>query len=609
MTNDVVLSAALRSNLLSLQNTQSQISTHQGRLSTGKKVNSALDNPQSFFAAQALSNRASDLSNLLDSIGQSIQVINAANNGVTALTTLINQASSIASQAQDALSGASTTAKVTGNVALAANTDLTSLAGLTTGAAAGAGDRITFQITDPTSQEADGSVNYALTTGGANTAASQQNTAVDPSTGNPGANFITIATGDTSADLVNKINDLNNGFTSPVIKASLDSSGHLSIEAVNGGTLQATFLSGNATPADAANLGFAAALGFGGTAKLDKQGTGTDDGATNFVEFTQTAGNSLGSGKLYYNNGTSDVTALASTKLQDLLSSNGTALTSFTDQKDSLKLTVGGKQSGELLDTSAGGLASQTIQSLVDNINQDATIGGLVSASFDATAGKIVLTPKNATATDVQFDFSTIAAGGATDTLNLGFGTNALLPGAASSFATEDIRFGAAAGNLANLQNQYNTTLSQVDALVKDTGYAGTNLLNGNDLTTFFNETRTSSLTTAGVDFTAKGLGLNAANFQSSSAVTSALDEANNALSTVRNFGSSLAGNLTIIQARQTFTTSLINTLQTGSDNLTNADQNQEGADLLALQTRQSLGITALSLASQSQQAVLRLFG
>src|SRR4051812_215738 len=118
MTNDVVLSAALRNNLLSLQNTQNQIDTHQQRLATGKKVNSALDNPQSFFAAQSLTNRANDLSNLLDSIGQSIQVINAANNGVTALSTLINQAQSLANTAQSTLAGASTQATVSGTVNL-----------------------------------------------------------------------------------------------------------------------------------------------------------------------------------------------------------------------------------------------------------------------------------------------------------------------------------------------------------------------------------------------------------------------------------------------------------------------------------------------------------
>src|SRR3982750_4328119 len=114
MSNDVVLSAALRNNLLSLQNTQKQIDVHQSRLATAKKVNSALDSPQAFFAAQSLTNRANDLSNLLDSIGQSIQVIQAANNGVTALTTLVNQAQSLANTAQSTLAGASTTAKTTG---------------------------------------------------------------------------------------------------------------------------------------------------------------------------------------------------------------------------------------------------------------------------------------------------------------------------------------------------------------------------------------------------------------------------------------------------------------------------------------------------------------
>ena len=100
MTSDVVLTAALRNNLLSLQNTQNSIDTTQFRLATGRKVTSALDGPQSFFAAQTLNNRASDLTRLLDGIGQSIQVIRAADNGVTALTTLVEQADSLAANAK-----------------------------------------------------------------------------------------------------------------------------------------------------------------------------------------------------------------------------------------------------------------------------------------------------------------------------------------------------------------------------------------------------------------------------------------------------------------------------------------------------------------------------
>ena len=141
-----------------------------------------------------------------------------------------------------------------------------------------------------------------------------------------------------------------------------------------------------------------------------------------------------------------------------------------------------------------------------------------------------------------------------------------------------------------------------------DTGYQGTNLLNGDNLLTTFNENRTSTLTTAGVTFNSGGLGLQTANFGNTTNVSNALTQTNTALNNLRNFGSGLASDLSVIQTRQTFTNSLITTLNEGAGNLVNADQNEEGATLLALQTRQSLGVTALSLASQSNQSILRLF-
>ena len=113
---------------------------------------------------------------------------------------------------------------------------------------------------------------------------------------------------------------------------------------------------------------------------------------------------------------------------------------------------------------------------------------------------------------------------------------------------------------------------------------------------------------TEGVTFTADGLGLSEANFSRQDAVDGALAEVRSALEAVRAFGSTLANDLSIIQTRQDFTTNLVNTLQEGSDKLVVADQNEEGTKLLALQTRQQLGVTSLSLASQSQQSILRLF-
>ena len=98
---DISLTASMRSNLLSLQQTQSLMDTTQERLSTGKKVNSAIDNPSSYYAAQSLTNRASDLSALLDSMGQAIQTIQAADEGIKTITEFAEQAKAVANSARD----------------------------------------------------------------------------------------------------------------------------------------------------------------------------------------------------------------------------------------------------------------------------------------------------------------------------------------------------------------------------------------------------------------------------------------------------------------------------------------------------------------------------
>ncbi len=98
---DISLTASMRSNLLSLQNTQSLMDMTQERLSTGKKVNSALDNPNSYYTSQSLTNRASDLSSLLDSMGQGISTIKAANEGIESITEFVQQAKAVANQARD----------------------------------------------------------------------------------------------------------------------------------------------------------------------------------------------------------------------------------------------------------------------------------------------------------------------------------------------------------------------------------------------------------------------------------------------------------------------------------------------------------------------------
>jgi len=165
----------------------------------------------------------------------------------------------------------------------------------------------------------------------------------------------------------------------------------------------------------------------------------------------------------------------------------------------------------------------------------------------------------------------------------------------------------------AGLATQYDAIRSQITQLAADAGFNGINLLdstNSSNLTVTLNENGTSSVTITAVDFSSTGLAINtAANSWAAAAdITAANTDLTAALSTLRSQSQAFGSNLSTVQIRQDFTKAMINTLQTGADSLTLADSNEEGANLLALQTRQQLSTTALSLASQASQAVLRLF-
>src|ERR1700731_3939388 len=131
----IVLSASVRQNLLSLQSTASLLATTQNDLPTGNKVNSALDNPTEFFTAQGLNNRAGDINNLLDGIGNGVQVLQAANTGITSLQSLVDSAKSIANQVLQSPVGYSTKSNVTSAAVTGATA--TSLVGAATTATTG----------------------------------------------------------------------------------------------------------------------------------------------------------------------------------------------------------------------------------------------------------------------------------------------------------------------------------------------------------------------------------------------------------------------------------------------------------------------------------------
>jgi flagellin-like hook-associated protein FlgL len=230
----------------------------------------------------------------------------------------------------------------------------------------------------------------------------------------------------------------------------------------------------------------------------------------------------------------------------------------------------------------------------LDQLNTALAANNL-SASLDS-ANKLVITTTNDAAS------STI---GAVTYTNTGGGTVTFGAVAApvADAASQIIR--------ANLVSQYNNVIQQITTTAQDASFNGINLLNGDDLKLTFNETGKSTLNIKGVTFNAAGLGLASlvagTDFLDNASANKALTLLGSASTALRTQASALGSNLSIVQIRQDFSKNLINVLQTGASNLTLADTNEEAANSQALSTRQSIAVSALALANQSQQSVLQL--
>jgi len=192
---------------------------------------------------------------------------------------------------------------------------------------------------------------------------------------------------------------------------------------------------------------------------------------------------------------------------------------------------------------------------------------------------------------------------------------------AAKSLASSALS-GETTSDINTLMTQYHQVLTQISLIKDDSGYKGINLLSGSTVTNQvkFDELGDSSLTITGFDATATGATLTLMTYTTTNQwvsaggtadkldINSGITRLDNATRALRTQSSKLANNLSIITARQDYTQATINILRDGAAGLTNADMNEEGANMLMLQTRQALGTTSLSLASQSAQSVLRLF-
>ncbi len=259
---------------------------------------------------------------------------------------------------------------------------------------------------------------------------------------------------------------------------------------------------------------------------------------------------------------------------------------------------VGFKSGQTIIVAASGSLAAVTVTlgatETLDQLNTALAPGNL-TASLDST-NHLVFTNNNNDAASSTIGAVTVGSTPGTTTF-----AAAVAPTADA--ASQAIR--------SNLVSQYNNIVTQITTTAQDSSFNGINLLNGDNLKLTFNETGKSTLNITGVTYNAAGLGVNAlvsgTDFLDNTSANKALTALSAASTSLRTEASALGSNLSIVQIRQDFSKNLINVLQTGSSNLTLADTNEEAANSQALSTRQSIAVSALALANQSQQSVLQL--
>ena len=267
----------------------------------------------------------------------------------------------------------------------------------------------------------------------------------------------------------------------------------------------------------------------------------------------------------------------------------------FATSSGSLVVTIGS--------TFATGSGTATVSSL-DQLNSVLASNNVqVNASVSATADTLTFTSTNDAASQTITKTGTAPTGEGVDISGTTTATVGTVNAAVADAASQAIRSG--------LVSQYNGIISQITTTAQDSSFNGINLLNGDSLKLTFNETGKSSLSVTGVTFDAAGLGLGSltsgTDFLDSTSANNVISALGTASTSLRTEASALGSNLSIVQIRQDFSKSLISVLQTGSSNLTLADTNEEAANSQALSTRQSIAVSALALANQSQQSVLQL--
>ncbi|SNS78310.1 MULTISPECIES: flagellin [unclassified Azospirillum] len=619
-SSDVNLTSNMRSNLLLLQKTQEQVSSIQNKLATGNKVNSALDGPNAFFAAKSLTTRAADLTSLKSQMGQSISTIQAGDKGISAIDKLIDQAKGLTTSAYSSLGNDAASIATRKSLAQQFNAikdQIDKVAGDSGYAGKNllAGNGLTLDTTAASRTSVD-SIAGLSASRVTNVVSSDTYSVSVSGTGAISGNLEDISDaeskrGVSSLKISGKLSNTAGNFSDISIEMR-GAQGKERTVVVTEGSESRTFkfFDNSQSASTSTKAGEEGVKGQESTIAIDGA---IEEGDT----FTATVNGQAFTYKAtaadLVDNAGADVSPTTrrenvAAKLRDVVNSN----------IDTSRFTIGAASGNSFTVTSAvntGTGISFTVGAATTNAESKAvsvsfSSGTTVSFSVDRADLNALGTAANGKSTiekSVDIEISATNLNGVTTSrsANNARGSSKLTDGEnALSFDSGTVRVSVNSANImdaATANSSANlTTVQRTDANTE------------NDLNVQLNESNTNNIGVASINVKTDGQGLRIDYAQNDFLDRADIDKAAASLdaakSTLRSASQSLSTNLNIIQNRESFTSDFSNILVDGGNKLTQADQNEEGANLLLLQTRQQLGTISLSLANQSQQSILRLF-
>ncbi len=635
MSGNISLTASMRSNLLSLQNISRTVGATQNKLATGNKVNSAIDNPSSYYTARSLNNRANDLDALLDSMGQAVSTIKTATTALETGATFLEQAAAVATSAletakipskewfesQDNVSAvvsnwselkAALDSGKAGNIVIYGNITAESTIILQAGQnLVGVGY---YGVSEPdTDKFSQISIDFtelneknAISVLGENHMFSDLSIHAFASNG-PKNEVITAygASGDIVWQNMDMVLDNSKSALCSDVEHHINGigSGNYLMRGINNFYSPTkdeyyvqTIVNSKITLEDGAVLNMEI---------NDKQGrvfagtTINTFGSSRINAYG--GGNALESSYLYMHD--DSVANLQGSRYATLSLSREVSL------DDRAKLNIFGATSSS---NTQDRILNLTINSADVELNLFSEIDFEQANILLSTVKGAKLSYKGEVFESQSISNETVGSkaefwANFTKTAETKTADVAIADILAKQNSERQTEYNYN-NSTAEQGKAYTGILNQYDTLVKDSSYKGVNLLKNEKLNVRFNEKGDADLNVNGKDMSAGALGLNTIDWQNQGDIAQSLKEIAGALKSIRAFTAELGNNYSIITNRQEFTENLINILTEGADKLTLADMNEESANMLSLQTRQQLAINSLSLASQAAQAVLKLF-